>query len=575
MPPGLTSETRSHIAPREPSGRPTGDQRLPICAELVATMRRSAPAMAWLLLCALAALLAACAGNQAGTGDATGQLFTRGLDEITDLYIEPTSTRKLALAGAARLARLDDKLAVAERPGQALAVSYAGREIAVLPMPAEDDTRGWGELVAHMIAAAREAAPNLAAMPREAAAKAVFDGMTATLDRFSRYAPPEAARNQRAARDGFGGIGVTLDMTTDVFRVAAVTPHGPAEQAGIRPEDAIVAINGIPTAGLSQTDLIENLRGPVGSSLELRLAHPGAAERNVQIQRALVVLPTVTMSRDGDVAVFQVLSFNQSTTEKLAEGLAEALRQSGGRLAGIVLDLRGNPGGLLDQAVSLADLFIHDGPIVSTVGRHPASHQYFAASGHSVTPQIPIVVLINGGSASSSEIVAAALQDAGRAVVIGSSSYGKGTVQTVLRLPNEGELTLTWARLVTPAGYYLQTHGVVPTLCTSDLGDDAASLQRALQRAGMIAQGSPAALRARDGLDERAWSELRQSCPARQTSPALDLKLAEHVLGDRRLYASALHALHASAHLARNPAAAGSPEQILTGVDRALSSRQR
>jgi len=148
-------------------------------------------------------------------------------------------------------------------------------------------------------------------------------------------------------------------------------------------------------------------------------------------------------------------------------------------------------------------------------------------------------------------------------------------VQTVLRLPNDGELMLTWARLVTPSGYYLQTHGVVPTLCTSDLDDDAASLQRGLQRAGAIAQGAPAALRARRGLDERAWSELRQSCPARQTSPAIDLKLAEHLLSDQRLYASALNALQASAPLARNPAPAGPPERVLTGVDRALSSRQR
>ena len=355
-----------------------------------------------------------------------------------------------------------------------------------------------------------------------------------------------------------------------------MTPHGPAAQAGLQPEDTILAINGVPTAGMSQSDVIQQLRGPVGSSIAIRVARAGTPlTREFELRRALVVLPTVAMTRDGDTAVFQILSFNQSTTEKLTEALAEARRQTGGRLAGIVLDLRGNPGGLLDQAVSLADLFIHDGPIVSTIGRHPASHQYFAASGHSVAPQVPIALLINGGSASSSEIVAAALQDTGRAVVIGSSSYGKGTVQTVLRLPNEGELTLTWARLVTPAGYYLQTHGVVPTLCTSDLGDDAAALERGLQRAGAITQGSPAGLRARGGLDERAWSELRQSCPARSTSPAIDLKLAEHLLADRRLYASALHALHASAHLARNPAPAGPAEPALTEVDRALSSRQR
>src|SRR5205814_341463 len=139
-------------------------------------------------------------------------------------------------------------------------------------------------------------------------------------------------------------------------------------------------------------------------------------------------------------------------------------------------------------------LFIHDGPIASTVGRHPASHQYFAASGHSVASQVPIVVLINGGSASSSEIVAAALQDSGRAVVIGSSSYGKGTVQTVLRLPNDGELTLTWARLVTPAGYYLQTHGVVPTLCTSDLEIGRASCRERVESTGGAGAVSAAAI---------------------------------------------------------------------------------
>ena len=544
-------------------------------------MRRSGLVLARVAMVALAAPLAACANDGSAGSDATGQLFARGLDEITDLYIEPTTSRKLALAGAARLSRLDDKLAVAEKGGNGavgpvLTLSYAGRELVSLPVPAEADTRGWGQAVAQLIDAAKAGAPNLAGMPRDAAAKAVFDGMTGTLDRFSRYSPPEAARNQRAARDGFGGIGITLDMTTEAFRVAAVTPHGPAAQAGLQPEDTIVAINGVPTAGLSQSDVIQQLRGPVGSSIAIRVVRAGSPlTREFELRRALVVLPTVAMTRDGDIAVFQILSFNQSTTEKLTEALAEARQQTGGRLAGIVLDLRGNPGGLLDQAVSLADLFIRDGPIVSTIGRHPASHQYFAASGHSVAPQVPIAVLINGGSASSSEIVAAALQDTGRAVVIGSSSYGKGTVQTVLRLPNEGELTLTWARLVTPAGYYLQTHGVVPTLCTSDLGDDAAALQRGLQRAGTSGQSSPAGLRARGSLDERAWSELRQSCPARATSPAIDLKLAEHLLADHRLYASALHALHASAHLARNPAPAGPAEPALTEVDRALSSRQR
>ena len=163
----------------------------------------------------------------------------------------------------------------------------------------------------------------------------------------------------------------------------------------------------------------------------------------------------MTVSRDDGIAIFHISSFNQDTTQQLVADLDAAQREMGPQLRGIVLDLRGDPGGLLDQAVSLADVFIAKGPIVATVGRNPASRQFFEASGDSIAPLMPIVVLVNGGSASASEIVAAALQDAGRAVVVGTASYGKGTVQTVLRLPNDGELTLTWARLVTPSGYLL------------------------------------------------------------------------------------------------------------------------
>ena len=206
-----------------------------------------------------------------------------------------------------------------------------------------------------------------------------------------------------------------------------------------------------------------------------------------------------------------------------------------------MLDLRSNPGGLLDEAVSLADLFLRQGPIVSVVGRHPASRQYFAASGKAPSPDVPMVVLINGGSASASEIVAAALQDAGRAVVIGSSSYGKGSVQTVLRLPNNGELILTWARLMAPSGYPLHRHGVVPTICTADLPDDAASLATGLQRAGD--GGAAARLAGRRRLGGAAAimpghpepSGSRSGCWPSVFWPT------------RGLYAAALHALPAAA----------------------------
>ena len=542
---------------------------------------------AWMIVWAglTVTLLAACAGQGPHPADAGGQLFARGLDEISDLYVEPVSVRRVALSGVARLSRLDNKLGVGDGLGTsfgaALTLSYDNRDIAFYAMPADQDGRHWGQLIATVIAAAKQASPELAALPQERIERAVFGGMTAALDRFSHYSGPETARDQRAARDGFGGIGITFDTTDPLLRVAAVSPQSPADRAGIRPEDQIVAINGVATAGSSHDDAIHQLRGPIGSAVAVRVLRSGApGPRELQLHRALVTMPTVTMSRDGNISVFRIASFNRSTTKRIAEGLAELQRQTGGRLAGIVLDLRNNPGGLLDQAVSLADLFIHHGPIASTVGRHPASHQYFAASGGSIAPQTPLVVLINGGSASAAEIVAAALQDAGRAVIMGSSSYGKGTVQTVLRLPNDGELTLTWARLVTPSGYLLQTHGVVPTLCTADLGDDERSLAIGLQRASAVpgaVSGAGLAARPRAALDDHAWSELHRSCPGRRASPAIDLKLAERVLADPKLYSAALNTLPASTRLAQTTPgqSAPGPGQLDGRPDGRPDGRQR
>jgi carboxyl-terminal processing protease len=546
---------------------------------------RPACVIAW---AAFLVTLAACAGQGSPQADAGGQLFARGLDQIAGLYLEPVTSRRLALSGAARLARLDDKLGVSDGLG-AVALAYDGRDIGFFATPSDTSSREWGQLIATLIATAKEASPRLAALPQETIDTAVLSGMAAALDRFSHYSAPEMARDQRAARDGFGGIGVTLDTTDPTFRVTAVTPQGPADRAGIEPEDHIVAIDGVATAGGPGQDVVHQLRGPIGSPIAVRVQHPGTAQpRDIPLHRAYVVLPTVTLSRDGNIAVFRIASFNQSTTQRITQGLAEAERQSGGRLAGIVLDLRGNPGGLLDQAVSHADLFIHDGPIAATVGRHPASRQYFAAAGDSIAPHVPLVVLINGGSASASEIVAAALQDAGRAVVVGSSSYGKGTVQTVLRLPNDGELIVTWARLVAPAGYLLQTHGVVPTLWTADLGDDERSLDVGLQRVSAVSGlGSGAGLpaRPRAALDGRGWSDLRRSCPPGHTSPAIDLKLAKRMLADPKLYGEALNMLPAAIRVAERAPSAGraepalpkpaSTEPALTDVDGALSSPSR
>jgi len=515
--------------------------------------------------------LAGCGSHETGPESATQRLFARGVEQITDLYIEPVSSQTLVFVGAKNLAKLDPRLTANYGGGEVgrdhVTLNFDGIAVTNYYVPRDVDPQQAGEIVAGLIAAAKRASPHVAALPEETIERAVFEAMTGILDRFSHYAPPEEARDQRAARDGFGGIGVTLDTANNDFAISEISERGPAQRAGIRIGDKIVAIDGTPVAGHRPSEVIHLLRGPIGSAVRLTIARAGVpGTRDIRLERELVIVPTVTETRDGNILVFRIASFNQSTTQRVAEGIAEAQRAGGGQLAGIVLDLRGDPGGLLDQAVTLSDLFIAKGPIIATIGRHPASHQYFAATGHSVAPTTPLVVLINGGSASASEIVAAALQDAGRAVVIGSASYGKGTVQTVMRLPNDGELTITWARLVTPSGYFLQQHGVVPTLCTDGLGSGDGALNAALQR---MATPAAEASRPRASLDEAGWTALRQACPAEQGSPPVDLKLAERVLSDPARYSAALGAIH--------PAAALAPEQpaALTAAGPGLSSKPR
>jgi carboxyl-terminal processing protease len=535
-----------------------------------------------LAICVAFAALAACADTgdrkAALPADPGAKLYARGLDEITDLYIEPISARALAISGAERLSRLDNKLRVSECPSQndkaLLVLKYENQQIAAFPVPGNAEAVDWGVVLAKLIAKAKQVSPKIASMPPEALDKAIFDGITEKLDRFSHYSTPGVARDQREARDGFGGIGVTFD-DSGPFRISDVAPRGPADIAGIKPGDTLVAVNGATVAGQPQADVVHQLRGPISSPITVTIAHSGAQPpHDFHLQRALVLLPTVTMTRSGKIATFRVKSFNQSTTQRLSESITEAQREAGGQLGGIVLDLRSNPGGLLDQAVSLADLFIAEGPIVATVGRHPASRQYFGATGDGIATKVPVAVLINGGSASSAEIVAAALQDAGRAVVIGSSSYGKGTVQTVSHLPNDAELTVTWARLVAPAGYFLQAHGVVPTLCTVDLDDSDRSLQAALHR---IEPGAgPQVSRARASLDDRGWAELRKSCPGRPGSSEVDVKIAESVLSDPKLYSAAVDTFGSSPRLAQaGQSAAAIAERSLTGADSALSSKLR
>ena len=474
------------------------------------------------------------------------RLFRDGYQDIIDIYIEEVRTSELALAGLENLSDLDPDISVLAQDSW-ITIKLDGRPIGNFAAPPNHDPEAWGDLTASALRLGRSRSAIIDAAEPEEIYEIVFDGILTELDKFSRYAGRDEARENRASRDGFGGIGVRIRLIDEGVRIISVMENTPAERAGLKDNDIILEIDGETTLALNQREVVRRLRGPLRSRVALTIGREDAsADLGIEVVRAHIVPQTVTFRRHADAAVIQLTGFNQSTTRTLREKINRATQEIGPDLSGFVLDLRGNPGGLLDQAVAVSDLFIGDGRIVSTHGRHPDSHQYFDAEPDpdrdpsDIAKRLPVVVLVDGNSASASEIVAAALQDTGRAVVIGSGSFGKGTVQTVLRLPNEGELTLTWARFHAPSGYALNRRGVIPDICTTGMADQTADdvLGRLVDGSLPIDRGIQH--RDIDQGDEAGIAALRAYCPSRQSEAGVDLEVALRLLERPDLFARAL-----------------------------------
>ena len=501
--------------------------------------RRAAGLARMGVLC-LGMLLVACAGKESPGGGTSyrvsqaQQLFTVAFQDIDEIYIDAVTPEGLVLAGLARLSDLDPAVAVTTERDH-LVLRYDEQTVTRLPQPASSATGPWARLAAQTLTKARSHAPGLAEVAPERLYKTFFKGVTAELDAYSRYAGAAKAEENRASRDGFGGIGVRIAPAREGFRITEVIEGTPADRAGLVAGDVILAVDGTPAGRLDIANSRTALRGPVDSrvTLTVRRAAEPQDRTPVAVKRQRIVPPTVSYAPRDTAAYIEITGFNQGTAEDLRAALRAARKDLGAKLSGYVLDLRGNPGGLLDQAVAVADLFLAGGRVVTTHGRHPDSHQYFEAAAGDAGEALPVVVLLNAGSASASEIVAAALQDSRRAVVVGSTSYGKGTVQTVLRLPNKGELTLTWARFHAPSGYALSHRGVVPDICTTaeDVSLDAilAALQPPPTRHGAVADSWVPPARA-------AMAGESGACPGQRTRSDLDLKLAVRLLAEETLY---------------------------------------
>ena len=291
-----------------------------------------------------------------------------------------------------------------------------------------------------------------------------INGMLTGLDPHSSYMNVKSFRDMQVQTRGeFGGLGLEVTSENGIIRVVSPIDDTPAARAGVKAGDLITMLDGQTVQGLTLNEAVDKMRGPAGSKIQLTIKRDGVnTPIELAMQREVIHIQVVRSHLEGDIGYIRLTSFNEQTDPGLRKAFQELKQKAGGNLRGIVLDLRNNPGGLLDQAVAVSDDFIDQGEIVSTRSRHPEESQRWNAKGGDITGGLPVVVLINGGSASASEIVAGALQDHHRAVIVGTRSFGKGSVQTVMPLQGNGAMRLTTARYYTPSGRSIQGLGITP-----------------------------------------------------------------------------------------------------------------
>ena len=301
------------------------------------------------------------------------------------------------------------------------------------------------------------------AVTDETLIEAAINGMLTSLDPHSSFLPPDDFDDMQVQTRGeFGGLGIEVTMENGLVKVVSPIDETPAARAGVRPGDLITHLNGEAVLGLTLNEAVEKMRGPVNSDIKLTLRREGRdGVFDVTLTRAVIKIESVRSRMEGEIGYIRISTFNEQTDSGLKRAITKAKEANA---KGIILDMRNNPGGLLDQAISVSDAFLEKGEIVSTRGRRAEETQRFNAKSGDLTGGLPLVILINGGSASASEIVAGALQDHRRAVLMGTKTFGKGSVQTIMPLQGHGAMRMTTARYFTPSGKSIQKEGIEPDI---------------------------------------------------------------------------------------------------------------
>ena len=293
-----------------------------------------------------------------------------------------------------------------------------------------------------------------------------INGMLTALDPHSSYMNPKAYKDMQVQTKGeFGGLGIEVTMENGVIKVVSPIDDTPAAKAGVQAGDLIFALDGEPVQGLTLQEAVERMRGKVGTPIKISIRRAGKDPFDVSLTREIIKVKSVRYRLEGnDIGYIRVTSFTEQTTSGVLDAIEKLKKEAGNKLKGYILDLRNNPGGLLDQAIALSDAFLDKGEIVSVKARKSDDVQRWNAKPGDVTNGLPIVVLVNGGSASASEIVAGALQDHRRAIILGTRSFGKGSVQTIMQVTGGGAIRLTTALYFTPSGRSIQKEGIKPDI---------------------------------------------------------------------------------------------------------------
>ncbi|MFB9916373.1 S41 family peptidase [Gluconobacter kanchanaburiensis] len=483
-----------------------------------------------------------------------------GLDGLT--AIDPTlSVTETHPAPPTPLASAPSTAVAAEKASDAsaqspsvLTVLQGQTVIFSQPVPPADSNGAWAELVTAAMQAAWKQSSTLRDAGPDALLQGFFDELFNHLDPYSRYLAPAPALSDRTRRSGdTGTVGLTLGQSGRKIVIAAVNANGPAWEAGVDTGEHLVSVNGRTTHGQDAATVQSWLEGDNHTSITLGISSRGHRTTTVRLERTQVPPETVFASSDGPFTLLRVASFSTQTAEEVSQFLdqvvddptqtAPSTTSPGKKAAGIIIDLRGDRGGVLQQAVTTAALLLDHGVAVTTHGRNPLANHIWAVQGGDMTNGTPVVILVDGRTASAAEILASALADHRRAVVIGSETLGKGLVQVIGQMPNRGELFVTWSRNQAPLGWPIQGLGVMPQICTS-LGTDSLQAQLAALREGHTLQGEAIqmARAARYPVPVAKILEIRKHCPAAIGSDS-DMEAARALLSSPAAYRAALESV--------------------------------